>query len=232
MGQYYIVVNVDKKMYVEPMDLGNGVKLMEWSYGKTATVLALMNLLANEWNGDRVYVVGDYAEADRPEEPCYKAIKSLEDEFGLLNGDNGTVYRYALTNFTNVSALVDQEDHGLRYIYNHGTKQFIDIAKCPIEWTWYSEEDNKAFVTKAAPISLLLAIGNGRGGGDFRKGNNGYEYVGSWCDSVRSIEVTADRIDGLDYEEFAPNFMENKEIIPYTDEDKAIREEMKKRALC
>lgn len=230
MGQYYIVVNVDKKMYIEPMDLGNGVKLMEFSYGKTATVLALMNLLANEWYGDRVYVVGDYAESDNPEEPCYKAIKSLEEELRLQNGENGTLYHYALANFTNVSALVDYEDHGLRYIYNHGTKQFIDTAKCPIEWTWYSEEDNKAYVTKVAPMPLLLAIGNDRGGGDFHEGNNGYEYVGSWCDTVRDIEVREYEKNDVDYEEFTPNFTENKEIIPYTDEEKVIKEEMKKHA--
>ena len=58
MGQYYIAVNIDKKEYIEP---DCGVKLMEWSYNRNPLILNLMKKLANEWKGDRVFVVGDYA---------------------------------------------------------------------------------------------------------------------------------------------------------------------------
>ena len=58
MGQYYIVANIDKKEY---MRSNGGVKLMEWSYNRNDLILNLMNKLANEWKGDRVYIVGDYA---------------------------------------------------------------------------------------------------------------------------------------------------------------------------
>lgn len=231
MGQYYMIVNVDKKLYISPWDMDNGSKLMEWSYSRNAMVLALMNLLANEWKGDRVYVVGDYAEADNPNEPCYGAVKVLEEELKLSeNEEVNSIYGYVSEYYTNVSALTDEEDHGLRYIYNHKTEQFIDTEKCPIEWAWYSKDEKKVYISKIAPISLLLAMGNDRGGGDFNKGHIGYEYVGSWCSSVQDIEVTADKIEGLEYEEFAPNFTEQKEIVPYTDEEKVIREEMKKYA--
>lgn len=230
MGQYYKIVNVDKQLYISPRDMNNGAKLMEWSYHRNSMVLALMNLLANEWKGDRVYVVGDYAESDNPKEPCYEAVKMLEEEMGLPTEEIGSVYCYASEKFRNISALADGEDHGLRYIYNHKTKQFIDTGKCPIEWTWYSKEENKVYINKIAPISLLLAMGNGRGGGDFYSGHIGYEYVGSWCSSVQDIEITENKIEGLEYEEFAPDFTEQKEIIPYTDEEKVIREEMKKHA--
>ena len=42
--------------------------------------------------------------------------------------------------------------------------------------------------------------------------------------------MTKDKIDGIEYEEFTPNFTEQKKIIPYTDEEKVIKEEMKKHA--
>lgn len=230
MGQYYKIVNVDKQLYISPLDMNNGAKLMEWSYHRNSMVLALMNLLANEWKGDRVYVVGDYAESDNPEEPCYEAVKMLEEEMGLPTEEIGSIYGYASERFRNISALADGKDHGLRYIYNHKTKQFIDTGKCPIEWIWYNKKENKVYINKIAPISLLLAMGNGRGGGDFHSGHIGYEYVGSWCSSVQDIEITENKIEGLEYEEFAPDFTEQKEIIPYTDEEKVIREEMKKHA--
>lgn len=231
MGQYYKVVNADKKLYFTPWEVGgNGAKLMEWSYNRNEMVLALMNLLANEWKGDRVYVVGDYAEANNEKEPCYEAVKALEEEMGLPDGEISSVYVYASEKFRNISALVDTEDRGLRYIYNHRTKQFVDTAKCPIEWTWYSKDEKKTYINKIAPIPLLLAMGNGRGCGDFHSQHIGYEYVGSWCSSVQDIEITADKIDGLEYEEFAPSFTEQKEVVPYTDEEKVIREEMEKHA--
>lgn len=227
MGQYYKIVNVDRKVYLSPHQLGCGAKLMEWSYWKCDMVLALMNLLANEWKGDRVFVIGDYAEDDDQTEPCYMVIKNLIDELGFrgqkIDGYDVTLYGYADEKFKDVSVLADTEDHGLRYIYNHDLELVIDIEKCPVEWAWYDKEESKGHITKVAPLPLLLAMGNDRGGGDYHSGHRGFEHVGTWCNTVKSIEVTAEPIDGLDYKEFAPDFSENKELIPYTQSLEEIR---------
>ena len=45
MGQYYKVVNIDKKEY---MYSDGGIKLMEWSYNRNPLVLNIMKKLANE----------------------------------------------------------------------------------------------------------------------------------------------------------------------------------------
>ena len=77
MGQYYRIVNIDKKEVMRPFDFGNGMKLMEWSYTRNYMILALMNLLSDEWYGDRVYVIGDYADNEDPKEcwaPTFAAI--------------------------------------------------------------------------------------------------------------------------------------------------------------
>lgn len=221
MGQYYRVLNVDKREMLVPWSFGNGAKLMEWSYNRNDMVLAMMNLIATTWKGDRVFVVGDYAEDDDKNEPCYEAVKNLIDELGIRDkmedGYPVSIYRYASENFKEISGEVDTEDNGFRYIYNHKLKEVIDLNKCPVEWEWWDKENKKAGYTTVAPLSLLLAMGNDRGGGDFHSGHNGYEYVGSWCDSSQYIEVTTEPIDGLDYEEFAPDFTENNPLIPYTD---------------
>ena len=66
MGQYYKIVNVDKKEYFSPWDFHCGAKLLEWNYvgddmvGNPVTN-TLHYLLEDRWKGDRVYVVGDYA---------------------------------------------------------------------------------------------------------------------------------------------------------------------------
>lgn len=80
MGQYYYVVNVDKKQYLNPHAFGDGLKLMEFGLSGCGTMAGLAVLLAQgngrglgdlhsedplvgSWAGDRVIVAGDYADA-------------------------------------------------------------------------------------------------------------------------------------------------------------------------
>lgn len=85
MGQYHCIVNLDKHEFLNPWDMGEGAKLLEWGYGSGTMLTALAILLAvsngrgggdyhpNEqdeslsewvgrWGGDRIAVIGDYAE--------------------------------------------------------------------------------------------------------------------------------------------------------------------------
>lgn len=62
MGQYYVIANVDKKECIRPRDWGNGLKLTEWAWNRNKMVLGMMKLMCDRWCGDRVYVVGDYAD--------------------------------------------------------------------------------------------------------------------------------------------------------------------------
>jgi len=79
MGQYHAVVNLDKKEFISPWDMGSGAKAWEQaanSYTTPAGMFMLMvcpkprgggdfaqNDVAGRWHGDRVVIVGDYAEA-------------------------------------------------------------------------------------------------------------------------------------------------------------------------
>lgn len=88
MGQYHLIVNLDKHEFLNPWDMGEAAKLLEWGYGSGTMLTALALLLAvsngrgggdyhssegdgwvGRWGGDRVAVVGDYAEdGDLPAE--------------------------------------------------------------------------------------------------------------------------------------------------------------------
>jgi hypothetical protein len=76
MGQYYMVVNLDKKQYIRPHAFDDGAKLLEFgcSAGSTMTALALLLSSGNgrgggdhpssappigSWAGDRIVVAGD-----------------------------------------------------------------------------------------------------------------------------------------------------------------------------
>lgn len=63
MGQYHSVINLDKRAGYSPRSLGSFIKLMEQGHTPTATS-ALLLLLSDPlgWGGERIAIVGDYAE--------------------------------------------------------------------------------------------------------------------------------------------------------------------------
>ena len=79
MGQYYKVVNLDKKQFLAPHDCGNGAKLMEFGLSGMSMMSCVSILLADgngrgggdlhsknsiigSWAGDRIVITGDYAD--------------------------------------------------------------------------------------------------------------------------------------------------------------------------
>lgn len=79
MGQYYYIVNIDKRQYLHPHKFGDGLKLMAFGCSGDGTMAGLAVLLSNgngngggdldsddpivgSWAGDRIVVAGDYGE--------------------------------------------------------------------------------------------------------------------------------------------------------------------------
>lgn len=88
MGQYYMIVNVDKKEYISPHDFDCGLKLMEFANpvytGKIMSALAILladgngrgggdlysdNPIIGSWKFNRIVVTGDYADPVNPDLP-------------------------------------------------------------------------------------------------------------------------------------------------------------------
>ena len=80
MGQYFKIINEDKKEVVSPWRIGGGAKFFEWLYNNQARVLVWLLRKSNEtgggdiadpatyptlgrWAGDRVTLIGDYDES-------------------------------------------------------------------------------------------------------------------------------------------------------------------------
>lgn len=88
MGQYHKVINMDKKFIYSPTSLANGLKLLEQGESLTSTS-ALALLLSGGWNGERVFLLGDYVEE--------------EDVSGVDNAVE--LYEEATNNYKNVGWL-------------------------------------------------------------------------------------------------------------------------------
>lgn len=193
MGIYYMIINVDKKEAISPHDFMYGAKMAEWCYHYSKPVRALHNLLADRWKGDRVYVFSD--ELGHVDDRYSKALNYARKVFGMRN-----VFYYAYDYCRKLKpGEVDTEDHGLRYIYNHALKTFIDLEHCP--------RDDE-FI---APLPLMIAVGHDYAGGgnfDFEGNDVMMDAVGSWCDSVQFIEIRKEPLEGVDYKECRPDFAE------------------------
>jgi hypothetical protein len=106
MGQYHLLVNSDKKEFVNPRDLGFGAKQLEhcgflgdlplvqyWlttaspdrGFGDFKLTAENQDVLGR-WRGDRVFVLGDYTEAGdvpkvRSAHTFWKKIHAKESEW-------------------------------------------------------------------------------------------------------------------------------------------------------
>lgn len=195
MGQYYRILNLDKKEYLSPYDFGCTAKLMEFSYiaknletnNFLSTVVALMQ---TEWKNDRIVFIGNYADyAWAIEEPkgdnakyFFRAL-STEPGFEYLSKEQGTLFEEYY------SLLYDADKHGFtkrttptiapvpQYLCNRHTKEYIDLKSLMVEWRANNKTGDENAIS-IFPLPLLLAVGNGLGLGDYNGANK--EYVGSW----------------------------------------------------
>ena len=99
MGQYHIVVNLDKQEYLQPWKFADGAKLMEFGMSACGTMTALAVLLSDSpdrgggdlhtrdrewygrWAGDRIIVAGDYADGDEGHANVYDQCASGEGDW-------------------------------------------------------------------------------------------------------------------------------------------------------
>lgn len=175
MGQYYSVIikTPDHKIHYNMRKVrGEGyimAKLMEHSYKETYLMKSVSNVLSN--GKCRLIWCGDYAEPKEVHDASkHKASykKAWIDENCQENHDN--------TIFTD-----KKFDFHHKFFVNHSKKVYVsfdDYKKDKYGWS-------------ICPISLLTAIGNGRGGGDYYGLNE--DKVGSWA--WDDVSVCARRSD-------------------------------------
>lgn len=167
MGQYYKFMNIDKKQRCDRNK--HMLKLLEHSYIENEYCMDILSLLNDEWKGNRVLHVGDYAEGTDGTTTC-KIIGQIEKDYELEK----TVYHWQDT-FEDIEP--NKVNQRIRYVYNLDKKEYIDLVKQPLQWIWL--EKNKLHFSKINSFALLIGCGNEQGGGDYRLVNR--LQVGSWA---------------------------------------------------
>ena len=107
MGQYHILVNIDKKEFLHPHDIGLGLRQYEQTgfQGSLSDAMYLLSMsspqngggdfpkiedVSGRWCGDRIVIVGDYTPAN--------AIPGFSDSDSL--------YEIATRNYTNIGEKI------------------------------------------------------------------------------------------------------------------------------
>lgn len=196
MGQYFDLINFDKKAILKlPSQSLN--KLREY-YNNKKIQDALITKLVDDWKGDTVVLLGDYADEAQEDTTTHKSIHLLREKYGLSEcvqdwAEELVRKRGCFNNESIVEITSDEILEEYHYIYNHKLKQYINLSKYPI-----GEKSS------SAPLLLLIALGNGYGGGDITDVCD-EEMIGSWVDSVSFITVENELLTG-EYIEIKPRF--------------------------
>jgi hypothetical protein len=143
VGQYYLVVNIDKKEYLHPHKFKDGLKLLEFGSSGSGTMCGLAILLADgngrgggdlisedpiigSWAGDRIVIAGDYADEGKFLSP---APTYLDIPGNPATGDNDskTLYSVAHETYTDISERVVRAMADDEYLRDDLKKAGVEI---------------------------------------------------------------------------------------------------------
>jgi len=163
MGQYYYIVNLDKRECLNPHKLGDGWKLLEFGCSQDGTMTALAILLADgngrgggdlhideqspaapivgSWAGDRIVVAGDYADPGRWIDPKWDCdLQAIAEESyaeGYQQVEHVNLYAVVAKHFKDISGQVVQAmlaGDELRAEFQGADDRF-GLAQVPLEAT-------------------------------------------------------------------------------------------------
>ena len=175
MGQYYMpVIQEDKKLYrVYSHDFGSGLKLTEHSYIGNSFVNVVCNYIVG--NPVKLWWCGDYAEeSDFEDEKEFKRIYKHAWNYNEKK-ERDTTIPEPNTDF----------DWSKQWYFVNVTKN--EFVKMPVI---KNEEYNLTYNC----VSLLTAVGNGRGGGDYWR-EDMQSVVGYWAGDVVFLTLTKPKED-------------------------------------
>lgn len=179
MGQYYRAVLCDAPKHgvcLDPWVYDNGAKLMEHSYFHNHFVGAACRELYKK--PLHTWWVGDYATEDDIPARCKEFNPTLCAWQGYGNFVTSPYQAENNNEFCNAGFLV-----------NLTTKEYLSLEAT------MSAQGNSGLAVH--PLPLLTAVGNGRGGGDYRGSEASMKMVGIWAGDL--LQIIADKPKGSDY---------------------------------
>lgn len=223
MGQYHSVINLDKRAGYSPRSLGSGMKIAEQGESLTPGA-ALLLLLSdpNGWGGERIAIVGDYAEdsdLDNSPFPASELWGRVADSNGLKNvgwlarkvvedakvatfekrdgmhHPSGGFIKHPHYGYTLHDFASDPLDLAMT-VYNHDKRERITPTLLGDPTALFDIIREGWNGGTATALTILLAAsckGGARGGGDY---DGEHPLVGSWAGDHISVTAEAEGPEG------------------------------------
>lgn len=214
MGQYFTFINIDKKLFADD----SGHKLTEECWLGNSLTEAIKLKIRNEWKGDRVVLLGDYADGDsysRHSSSHAEFLEALKNDEQVNCLTSERLYYWVRNQSSGFKPAFTSGDRDAnlnrcRYLYNTARKEYVDSFK--VFPSYVNICDNQIYFEKLDAYSLLVAMGNGEGGGDYFGPSD--DMVGLWattsdCVIISDKAPNKSGIDGVDtFLELTPLFCE------------------------
>lgn len=224
MGQYHSVINLDKRAGYSPDSVGSFAKVSEQGESLTPGA-ALLLLLSdpNGWGGERVAIVGDYAEDSDLENSPFPASElwgRLRESDGLKNVGwlaRKVIEEAGIATFTKHTRRLSYLDGG-HTDHRYYDYEVHDFASGPLDlaMTVYNHDKHERITPTllgdptalfdiirvgwnggtATALTVLLAAsckGGERGGGDY---DGKHPLVGSWAGDHISVAAESEGPEG------------------------------------
>ena len=171
MGQYYIPYLKDLKSGAEQClnshHFDSGLKLTEHSWIGNHFCNAVLNLIKD--NPKVVAWIGDYAE-----------FEDLGSHFVIGEAEFTRIYNNLWQDEKwEKQHQVEPSDDNIKFDFNKRWFLVNKTKKQVIDLSYYIKQSTIEDDWCLQPLSLLTAVGNGKGGGDYRGCN--LEYIGYWA---------------------------------------------------
>lgn len=211
MGQYYKLLCVNRREELSKNDYG--AKLMESAWAGNDLTTSLYYMLMRNWSEKIVVNIGDYADTDKD---WAVLVNKLSKRFKINSYpeylDETKTYKSLYNTADDYKTVerkssIKRKDLGRIYGLNLNKKEFVDLNVLPVTDVYKDERGETVYSVE--PISLLVSMGNGLGGGDYHTEDDSTPYVGSWAGD--RISVSEFIPEG--YTEIVPNFKEYYEVL-------------------
>ena len=170
MGQYYYVVNLDKKQFLHPNKLGDRLELMGFGDSRMGVMLGLAILLSDgngkvqdsgdfcsdhplvgSWAGDRIVISGNYAEkgifnTEHPDKNLYHLCKDDDNGADTIYTDISIEVRAML--FDDMNILEDTVKYAIERPTNWGLEFILEALEL--------NRKAKVWVKKTYPLLYKL----------------------------------------------------------------------------
>ncbi len=118
MGEYFYIVNLLKKQYVDPHHWNCGLKIGEFD----KLYLLIINLIVSEWHLDPVAIIGDYDDSELFSE--YKRVNVNDSDVNLFNYISNTrINNFEFKPIRDYKNILDRHDHVT--IFSSQIKEYI-----------------------------------------------------------------------------------------------------------